>query len=68
MSILNILEVRSVAGLVLQVPGRLFEVDILELSESPRPGVGTFHTSKGLGRRMVKELDLKLALGIAEGR
>ena len=56
MSILNILEVISVAGFLLQTSGSLFEVDILELSESPRPGVGIFYTSKGLGRRMVKEL------------
>ena len=34
MPILNILEVRSVAGLVMKVSGSLVEVDILELSES----------------------------------
>ena len=49
-SILNILKVRSVAGLVLQVSGSLVEVDILELSESPWPSVGIFHMSMGLGR------------------
>ena len=58
MSILNILEVRSVACLLLQASGSLFEVNILELSEFPRPGVGILHTSKGLGRGMVKELGL----------
>ena len=49
-------------GLVMQC----LEVDILELSESPCSGVGIFHTSMGLGWRMVKELALKLTLGIAE--
>ena len=52
--------------LVMQASGNLANVDILELSESTLPGVGIFHTSKGLGRRMVKELDLKLTLGMAE--
>ena len=55
--------VRSVAGLVMQAPGSLVEVDILELSESPLP---TVRTIMGLGRRMVKELDLKLILEKAE--
>ena len=36
-----------------------FEVYILELSQFPCPGVGICHTSKGLGLRPVKELDLK---------
>ena len=48
------------AGLIIQVSDSLDKVDILELSESPCPGVGIFHTSMGLGWRMVKELDLKL--------
>ena len=43
----------------MQASGNLVEVDILELSESPWPGVGIFHTGMGLGRQMVKELDLK---------
>ena len=34
-------------------------MDILELSESPCSGVGICCTSTGLGRQMVKELDLK---------
>ena len=36
---------RSVVGLAMQVSGNVVEVDILELSESPRPGVGIYHTS-----------------------
>ena len=36
--------------------GRLVDVDILELSEFPWPGVGTCHTSMGLGLWMVKNL------------
>ena len=48
--------------------GSLVDVDIPELSESPWPGVGIYHTSMGLGRRMGKELDLKLTLGMAERR
>ena len=50
----------------MQASGSLVEVDILELSESPWPGVGIFHTSTGLGWRMAKEFDLKLTLGMAE--
>ena len=46
--------------LVMQASGNLANVDILELSESTLPGVGIFHTIMGLGRQMVKELDLKL--------
>ena len=41
------------------------ELDILELSES---GVGIFHTFMGLGRKMGKELDLKLTMGMNERR
>ena len=52
----------------MQVSGNLVEVDILELSESPWPAVGIFHTSMRLGRQMVKELDLKLTLGMTERR
>ena len=44
------------------------DVDIPELSESPWPGFDIFCTSMGLGRRIVKELDLKLTLGMAERR
>ena len=60
------LETSSMAGLVMQAYGILVEVDILELSESPWPGVGIFHTSMGLGHQMVKELDLKLTLKMTE--
>ena len=45
--------------------GWLVDGDILELSEFPRPGVGFCHTRMGLGRRMKKELDLKLTLSMA---
>ena len=44
--------VESVAGLVMQASGSLVEVDILELSESPWPGVGSFHTRMGLRRQI----------------
>ena len=47
------------AGLVMQVSGSLAEVDIL-------PDVSIFHTSMVLGRRMVKEVGLKLTLRRAE--
>ena len=56
------------AGPVMQASGSLVDVDILELSESPCSGVDIFCTSMGLGRRIVKELDLKLTLGMAERR
>ena len=49
----------------MQASGNLVEVDILELSEFPWPGVGIFHTSMGLGQRMVKEIDLKMTQGMA---
>ena len=58
----------TVACHVIPVSGRLVDVDILELSESPWPGIGIFCTSMGLGRHMVKELDLKQTLGMAERR
>ena len=48
--------------------GSLVDVDIPEPSESPWPGIDIFCTSMGLGRWIVKELDLKLTLGIAERR
>ena len=57
--------VRSVAGLVIPASGRLVDVVIMELSESPWPGIDIFCTSIGLGRWIVKELDLKLTLGMA---
>ena len=55
-------------GLVIQASGRLVDVDILELSEFPRPGVGAYNTSMGLGQRMVRELELGLTLGGIERR
>ena len=42
------------AGLVKQVSGSLVEVDILELSESPWPGVRIFQTSMELEQQMKK--------------
>ena len=53
---------------VIPASGRLVDVDILELSESPCSGVDIFCTSMGLGRQMAKELDLKLTLGLTERR
>ena len=41
-------KVRSVVGLVIQGSGSLVEVNNLELSRFPCPGVGTCHTSLGL--------------------
>ena len=52
----------------MQAPGSLVDVDIPELSESPGPGIDIFCASMGLGQRIVKELDLKLTLGMAERR
>ena len=37
----------------------LVDVDILELSESPWPGIDIFCANMGLERQIVKELDLK---------
>ena len=54
------------AGSCNAASGSLVDVDIPELSESPWPGSGIFWTSMGLGRQIVKELDLKLTLGMAE--
>ena len=56
------------ASLVMQEFGMLVEVDILELSESPWPGIDIFCTSMGPGRRIVKESNLELTLGMAERR
>ena len=50
----------------MQASGSLVDVDIPELSESAMPGIDHFCTSMGLGLRIVKELDLKLTLGMAE--
>ena len=44
----------------------IVDVDILELSESPWPANDIFCTCMGLGRWIVKELDLKLTLEMAE--
>ena len=43
-------------------------MDFLVLSKSPNPGVGIFNIRVGLGQRMVKEIDLKLTLGMAKRR
>ena len=58
----------TVACHVIPVSGRLVDGDILELSESSCSGVGICCTSMGLGQQMVKELDLKLTLGLTERR
>ena len=50
----------------MQASGSLVDVDIPELSESPWPGIDIFCIS--MGRQIVKELDLKLTLGMAERR
>ena len=50
----------------MQVSGSLVDVDIPKLSESLWSGIDIFCTNMGLGRRIAKELDLKLTLGIAE--
>ena len=52
----------------MKASGSLVDVDIPELSESPLPGIDIFCTSMRLGQRIVKELDLKLTLGMAERR
>ena len=56
------------AGSCNAASGSLVDVDIPELSESPWPGIHNFCTSMGLGRQIVKELDLKLTLAMAERR
>ena len=53
---------------VIPASWRLVNVDILELTESPCSGVDIFCISMGLGRQMVKDLDLKLTLGLTESR
>ena len=53
------------AGSCNAASGSLVDVDIPELSESPWPGIDIFCTSMGLGQ-IVKELDLKLTMGMAE--
>ena len=52
----------------MQASGNLVEMDILELSKFPCRRVGICHTSIGLVLVMMKEIDLKLTLGMAEGR
>ena len=46
----------------------LVEVDILEQLRFPFRGVGICHTSIGLALMMVKEIYLKITLGMAERR
>ena len=45
----------------------LVEVDVLELSRFPCSGFDICYTSIGLGLMIVKELELKLTLGMAGG-
>ena len=47
---------------------RIALVDILDLSEVDIPAGGVYIPRSGLGLRMVKELDLQLALGMNERR
>ena len=60
--------VRSVADFVMQASGNLVEVDILELSRFPCRGVDIFCTIIRLVLLMMKEIDLKLTQGMAEGQ
>ena len=53
---------------VTQVNGEQALVDILDLSEVAWTCWGVSTPSSGLGLRMVKELDLQLALGMNERR
>ena len=57
----------TLAGHAIPASGRLVDVDILELSESPWPGFDFFCTSMVLGRQMVKELDLKVETDTGNG-
>ena len=53
-----------VAHPVTQVIGEQALVDVLDLSEVAWTCWRCFYTNSGLGPRMVKELDLQLALGL----
>ena len=53
---------------VIPVSGRLVDVDIPELSESPRPGFDIFCTSMGLERQMVNGIRPETDLGLTERR
>ena len=57
-----------VAHPVMRVIGEQALVDILDLSEVPGPAGGVSTPNSGLRLRMVKELDLQLALGMNERR
>ena len=57
-----------VAHPVTQVIGEQALVDILDLYEVAGPAGGVTTPSSGRGLRMVKELDLQLALGMKERR
>ena len=57
-----------VAHSVTQVIGEQALVDILDLSEVAWTCWGVFTPRNGLGLKMVKELDLQLALGMNEKR
>ena len=66
----NLLALKSWDGSdpVTQVFGEQAFVDILDLSEVAWTCWGNSTPSSGLGLRMVKELDLQLALGMNERR
>ena len=65
----NFLEAGMVAHPVTQVIGEQALVDILDLSEVAWTCWGCFYTQQWAGGlRMVKELDLQLALGMNERR
>ena len=57
-----------VAHYVTQVIGEQALVDILDLSEVAWTCWGVSTPRRGLGLRMVKELDLQLALGMNESK
>ena len=54
------------AGSCNAVSRSLVDVDIPKLAEPPWPGIDIFCTSIELRWRIVKEIDLKLTLGMAE--
>ena len=61
-------EAGMVAPPVTQVIDEQVSVDVLNLSEVAWTCWGYFYISSGMGLRMVKELDLQLALGMNQRR
>ena len=53
---------------VMQLMASYLQLDILDLSKVAWTCWGCFYTNRRLGLRMVKELDLQLALGMNERR